>query len=419
MGILNEVKRLPLMPGVYLFKDGRGTILYAGKATKLRSRVLSYFRNGARLGPWKEQLVREVKKIDFEETKTAIAALLREAEYIKKYQPKYNVVLKDDKDYVYIGITQEQPPRIFTTHQREKSAEYFGPFTDALAAREVVRVAQKIFVLHRLRAASLDEYHEAVQEIRLFLRGETKKLYKKIKMAMESATKQKDFERAAVLRDRLFRFQKIWQTEKQRDLLKAEPEERGSRAVEELNVILAQAGIHTKRLRNSPQPPLTLRGGEHEGRFFRIEGYDLSNVQGKFAVGSMVVFLDGRPAKSEYRKFKIKTVRGANDVAMMYEILRRRFWHLKDWDVPDLIVLDGGKGQMTFGLKAQKDADVDLPMIGLAKREEQIVLPNGKLLKLPRNSAALQLLQAVRDEAHRFAREYYRVLHRRTMTHNT
>lgn len=582
-----KAKNLPELPGVYLFKDERGQILYVGKAASLRDRVRSYFQETG-LAARTRAMVNQARDLEFITTASAVEALILESNLIKKHRPRFNIRLRDDKHYPYLKVTlADQWPRVLIARtMRRDGARYFGPYTRAGAVHETLRLLRRIFPYRTCSDQTLrhiprpclnyhikrclgpchghvtqEEYRAMIDELCLFLEGRRSQVVKKLREKMEEAAEALEFERAAEYRDKLKAIEEV--TEKQKII---------SAGMEDQDVLgLARAGgtamidlfyVREGKVVGRDQFPLQgatdLPEGEILAAFLKqfyqeasfippeillpvpveeapeieawlsekkgrrvslkvprrgeraqlvemanknallaleqekpvaereaelaeealadlqrelglaappryLEGYDISNLQGQQAVGSMVVFSDGQPLKEAYRKFRIKTVPGADDFAMMAEVITRRFRrglleqsaarHMRENDrpgpdegeerspestsaseatrrrersgpaergtsallsgfarFPDLIVIDGGKGQLNAARAALQALGLDdLPIIGLAKREEEIFLPDRPdPLILPRDSRALFLLQRLRDEAHRFAVGYHR-----------
>jgi excinuclease ABC subunit C len=453
---LTGVKKLniPTTPGSYQYYDKAGKIIYIGKAANLRSRVLSYWRPSADHTPAKEKMVTEIAKIKWLETDTEIEALLLEANLVKKYQPEYNVLLRDDKRYSYIKVsTEEKWPRVFVTREIEKSGRYFGPFTSTGAARETVKILRKIWpfyiypysentksVSSRMNRymgiyeypADNGEYRKSIDEIIKFLEGKKKSVEKNIELRI------KNYE---------LRAKKETDENKQHDLIEKIHQEKFRQ--QNLKQVLAHANllsvgekyaadvIELAKTLSLPKAPE------------RIEGYDIYNTFGQESVGSMVVFKGGEPDKSQYRKFKIKNNviarspevsgrrsnptdgnineiassrglgtrndKGGGDTGMLREILERRFHN--DWPLPDLMIIDGGKGQLNACLSILKKLKLEIPIIAISKGEglrsahapDKIFFPGARTpLQLPLASPALHIIKRVRDEAHRFAITFHR-----------
>ena len=395
-----KYKNLPETPGVYLFKDGKGNLLYVGKAGNLRRRVSSYF-----LRPHDyriQKLASEIKKIEYKKTDTAIEALILEAELIKKRMPVYNIREKDGKSFLFVEIVKEMFPRVLLVRGKEKiKGRRFGPFTSATQAREALKIIRRIFPFstHPVRdhdtvakrqpgsngtgvkpcfdyqiglcpgtcigAISRLEYLKNIKNLELFFEGKKKKIVGNLKKDMITASRMMEYEKADRIKCQLFALQHI-----QDVALINEP------------VI----GNWKLEIKNS-----------------HIEGYDISNISGKFAVGSMVVFKNNEPDKNEYRKFKIKTVFGPDDTGMIKEVLTRRFRN--SWPKPDLILIDGGQGQVSAAREILRKFKLEIPLVGLAKGLER--KRNDIIGKIP-EFTDLKTLIRVRDEAHRFAIAYHK-----------
>lgn len=389
--------KLPPSPGVYLMKDGAGRVLYVGKAANLKRRVSSYFMRAHDVRI--ERLVSEIRRVDFEVTGTAIEALVREAELIKKLSPPYNVREKDDKSFLFIVITREKFPRVLLVRGKNASAgTKYGPFTSASNVREAMRILRRIFPwsdhdvsgfkfqVSRAKpcfnyqlelcpgtcigVADAEEYRKTIGHLKLFLGGKRKRLVTELTREMKAASKAQNYERAEQLKRRLFALQHIQ------------------------DVALINDDVSGIKYQVS---------GE---RSVRIEGYDISNISGTSAVGSMVVFVNDRSVKDDYRKFAIRTVEGANDVAMLAEVLTRRLRH-REWPMPDLILVDGGAPQVSAARRVLRSMRQTIPIIGIAKGPER--KRNDVIGIVPRGIRKETLIR-VRDEAHRFAIRYHRSL---------
>ncbi|MFA5839654.1 MAG: excinuclease ABC subunit UvrC [Candidatus Margulisiibacteriota bacterium] len=406
----DKIKSLPETAGVYLFKNQNGDIIYVGKAKSLRKRVFSYFKKGNDLKT--AILLTRLYDLDWILTASEMDALILENKLIKKYQPRYNIVLKDDKTYPYIKITiKEEWPRVFMVRRKESDgARYFGPYRGGMV-KTILGLIKKTYPVRWCKEVTLKPrtqpclfgrigscaapclqqishaaYRQLIQSIILLLEGKSDKAIVKLNDEMKKAAQEQNYERAGMLRDRVEQLEK---------LLEAKDLERpaGGQRVSVLNDLQKALGL-------SKIP-------------MRIEAFDVSNIQGSNMVGSMVVFQGGIPLKRDYRRFNLKTVGpDPNDAAAIYEIVKRRYSNslTKKLPWPDLILIDGGKPQLGAALKALSVANrLDLPLISLAKREEEIFMPNKRnSLVLEKHSAALMLLQRIRDEAHRFAITFHR-----------
>jgi excinuclease ABC subunit C len=549
------LKTIPTKPGVYLHKNAQGKVIYVGKAVNLRSRVRSYFHKSAQNNAKTRRLVHEIDDIEFIVAESELEALLLENTLIKKYQPRYNVRLKDDKRYPYIKVHWQDPfPKVTTTRRLlNDGARYYGPYTAAWAAYQTLDVVRKIFpyltctrtitgnderaclYYHIGRCAApcigvvnQAEYRQIIDDLGSFLGGQTEPVIADLQRRMEEAAENLDFERAAQIRDQIKAIDQIVEKQKVvnastidedviafarteadacvqiffirsgklvgrdyfvlegtadednaeimtsflkqfydqatnippqillpqdvdelmiiRDWLKSKRganvmmkvprrgkqkellEMAAQNAVETLHHLRAQWAVDESKQTEGlaelqqaldlPEAPL------------RIECYDISTLQGTHTVGSMVVFAKGVPRKSDYRRFKIRTVQGQDDYASMQEMLRRRFKRMSDenygehaqpaksgensWAlIPNLVIIDGGKGQLNAALEVLDEFELRdaVPIVGLAKREEEIFLPEqSEPVVLPRKSQGLFLVQRVRDEAHRFGVTYHRKL---------
>jgi excinuclease ABC subunit C len=405
MDLKAKVKSLPALPGVYMMKDRDGVVLYVGKAGNLRKRVSSYFYPNRRMNERIDRLVSLIEDVEYMVTSTEAEALIYENSLIKQLEPKYNVALRDDKSYPMLKLTvNEKFPRIFITRRKQDDgAIYYGPYANAKLLKEAILILRQIFPLRTCAKmpknvclnyhikqcvapcagkVTDEEYAGIVLELKLFLEGKRTELLKLLTQKMTAASRKEEFEQAAHLRARIEALSTIGH-----DSVSYKP----LGQIEELRTVL---GI---------EKPLEI-----------IEGFDVSNIMGKEAVGSMVHFFKGRPKKNEYRKFKISTVSGVDDYAMMREIVGRRYSRLlqEKKAMPDLILIDGGKGHLAAAVgELEKLGLSGIPTIGIAKEFEHIFVKDKKdPLILPKESKALDLLQRVRDEAHRFAISYHRVL---------
>lgn len=385
-------KHLPESPGVYIFRDARGRALYVGKAANIRRRVKSYFQKSQ--DNKIEKLLAETKKIDYEKTDTAIEALILEAELIKKLKPPFNSREKDDKSFLYVDITKDEFPQVILSRGRaappKNLDKRYGPFTTASHIREALRIIRRIFpfsihekekvgVMKRpcfdyeiglcpgtcIGSADRREYLKDIKNIKLLFEGKKKRILASLEKEMKEASAKLDFERAEKLKRRIFALKHI-----------------------------ADIALITDERRAMPETGEGMR---------RIEGYDISNISGASAVGSMVVFTGGVPDKDEYRKFRIRTVAGANDVAMLTEMLFRRLDN--QWRLPDLILVDGGRGQVNAMLRVLKSRSLKIPVVGIAKGPTR--KKNEVVGEIPSWTSLDELIR-VRDEAHRFAIGYHK-----------
>ena len=422
-----KVKTFPTTPGVYLMKDAQGRVIYVGKAVNLRSRAGSYFNAQAAVDRRTADLVTEIADLDYVETDSEVDAVLLEARLIKDVQPRFNQELKDDKTFPYLQITtSEDFPRVeFTRTPAAKGVKLYGPFTSAGQLRGTIAVLQKVF---KFRTCTLDieegdekwrwfrpcllasinqctapcnlriskeEYKDDVRRLRMFLDGKKAKLLKDLKKQMEAASKELKFEQAARIRDEIKALESL--------NLRGNLEEH---VQPEVFYIDPKKGL--KGLKQ-------IFGLEEQPRV--IEGIDIAHLQGGETVASLVQFIDGLPFKHGYKRYKIRTVAGVDDFASMREVVSRRFRRLQAEGerFPDVLLIDGGKGQLSSVMQAFRAIDVAPPFtLSLAKREEEVFLPGQQEPKrLTRHSYALRLLQYVRDEAHRFAQAYHHTLRRK------
>lgn len=533
-----KVPHLPESPGVYLWKDAAGTVLYVGKAKRLRARVRSYFASDHRESLKTRALVSRIADLETLVVPTEAHALVLEANLIKEYRPKFNIALRDDKSYPYIKVTVQEPfPRVWVTRRLEDDgARYFGPYTDVGAMRRALNVVRRLFTVRSCsydmprempERACLDhaigrckapciglqseaDYQQMIHELVAFLEGRTSDVVRRVRERMEQAAADLDFERAAELRDALKHLQQmeeptvVVQVEggdrdvvgyardgddacvallrirggrllarehrylenidgdpdaevlaaylartylvaeeradellvpfdfDDRELLEqslgrtrvAVPQRGTRRELVDLAQQNARHLLEESKLASSETGERAVDPVYELGRVLEVQRlprsfvcFDISTAQGTDTVGSCVWFENGRPKRAEYRKFRVKTVEGTDDFASMNEVVTRYFSRrMADGrPLPDLVVVDGGKGQLNAAHAALRALALDaLPLISLAKREEEIfILGRSESLRLPRRSPALRMLQRARDEAHRFAITYNRK--RRTM----
>jgi len=538
----SKLAHLPDQPGVYLFKDKAGDVLYIGKAAVLADRVRSYFLKSADHSPKTSLLVSQIADLETMVTRSELEALILESNLVKRHKPRFNVVLRDDKQYPYLRLpVKENFPRLSIVRRvRKDGALYYGPYTPAGALRETLKVIKRVFPLatctidingkaerpciefeiKRCMAPctgnqSQEDYHQIVRQVRQFLEGHDRELLDELRARMEAAAEHEEFEEAARLRDRIFKIERT--LERQRITQTASVDQdvigiaRQGSAVD-LQLLFVRGGLLIGRkdffwpqsadatdeelvrsaveqfYNKEGQPPRELlipvdipdadllarwlsskrgetvrvlapeRGTKHQLLLLaeenaaaalddhvrneeldrqasedlqrllrlktaprRIEGFDISNTMGDQSVASMVVWEDGRMNKSDYRRFKINTVKGANDFASIYEVVTRRYGAMEDLARPDLVLIDGGLGQLASAIAALKEVgQSDLAIIGLAKakgeKDERIFLPGRKNpIVLRANAPATHLLQRIRDEAHRFAITFHRKLRGKTL----
>ena len=531
MDLQEKIRSLPDDPGVYLFKDEHGEVLYIGKAVSLRKRVQSYFTDrdfgydGERLG----SMIGQIADVEFLLTRNELEALVLESNLIKERRPRYNIVLRDDKHYPFIRLNLKDPFPALQVSRRIKGdgALYFGPYVPAGTMWGLLALINRTFPLRTCRSiagrslcleyrmgrclgpceglVTREGYAEIVQKVRLLLEGKDQELIRELEQQMSEAAGRLEYERAATMRDRIASLRQATQNQRvisargedqdvfglaqegsevqvqllvvrggrligrdsfvfdgvaagggagvlgsliaqyylgarqipktiltshlpaEADLLAAMLSSRAGRQVEirvpergakaqllemavgNAEAMLAQSltsSAARERAMEEVQAALRLPRAPR-----RIECTDISNISGVLAVGSLVTFVDGQPSRRDYKRFRIQTVPGADDYAMQHEVLARRFAK-KDWPLPDLLLIDGGRGQLNIGVITAKEAGLpDLPLASLAKEEELVFRPGRtEPIRLPDGSRAKHLLQQVRDETHRFALTYHRSL---------
>ncbi|MBQ7544765.1 MAG: excinuclease ABC subunit UvrC [Synergistaceae bacterium] len=403
------LKTLPQKPGVYLMRDIDGKVIYVGKAIKLKRRVSSYFRHhaSARLN----KLVELIEDISIIRTETEAEALIVEAKLIRRYSPFFNVELKMSDKYPYIRITNEDFPRLeITRHKNNDGSLYLGPFVDAGNIRNLMRLAERYFPLRVCRQTikpdtsrrpcveyslgrsmgacaglcSQSDYRERVADIVLLFEGKQAELVERLRKRMDEAAKKQEFEKAARYRDTI---RAIWRLTRQK-VSSALQEDLDNETWQVLNRLQELLGLEILP--------------------WRIDAFDISHTAGHDTYGCCVVFEQGRPNKSLYRRFKIRSIEDGeiNDFESMYETVKRRYRHVLDESepAPQLAVIDGGTGQLDYALRALEELGYSLPLVALAEREEILFLPGrAEPLRLGRDDEALQLLQRLRDEVHRYA----------------
>ena len=422
--IREKLKTLPDKPGCYLMRDKNGKIIYIGKARSLRKRVRSYFRDSTlrRSEPKLRSLVQHIDDLDIIVVHNEAAAILTEGKLIKSYRPQYNISLKDDKRFLMLRAHPKStfPKFTLVRIKRDDNALYFGPYASSNAARTTLDFIEKHFGLRKCTPRTPDAethkhcindivrfcsapcinkitpeaYRHHFEEACAFLRGQRPALLKELHQQMQEASKKMQYERAAGLRDTFFMLQKAI---RQHASVAATPQikkESALRGIQQLQKEL-----------NLPEIPRV------------IEAFDISNISGTYAVASMVCAVDGIPQNNRYRHFRIKTVTGSDDPAMIAEAVRRRInGLLKEKEpLPNLMLLDGGITQLRAARQVLDELGCpQLPTAGLAKRYEEIVCDDGREpLQLELNSDALKVLRRLRDEAHRFAITYHRKLRNR------
>jgi len=431
--IRETIKGFPTGPGLYFMKGRNEKVLYIGKAKNLRSRAASYFQPSANIaesrGPKIVEMLGKVETVDYYETANEVDAVLAEARLIKDIRPPYNTDLSDGKTFPYLEITTSDDfPGVYVTRKpRAKGRRLFGPFTSAKDLRQTVVLLQKIL---KFRTCKLDiskedakrrffrpcllysikqctapcadkvkqkEYKQQIRDLTKFLRSKRSVILKGLREQMKEASDAMKYEKAAMYRDRIRLIERLDRRgtpdeHVQPEVFMTEPAE----AIEKLSKLLGAT------------EPIRI-----------IEGIDVANIAGQESVGSLVKFIDGKPFKNGYRRFKIKTVEGIDDYAMIAEVVRRRYkYAMKGEELwPDLILIDGGKGHLNAAEQALREMEAPAVKIAsIAKREEEIYLQDkDEPLRLGRHSAALKLLQYVRDEAHRFAQHYFHILRKKKL----
>lgn len=442
ISLAEKVKNLPHRPGVYLFKDVTGEIIYIGKAKDLLNRVGSYFHLNLDIHTKTVALVSRINDLDFIESGSEFEALVLEAELIKKYHPKYNIIQKDDKSYLYVVIKEEKLlvdgkhiklPKILTQRKTELSAKdiVFGPYPDGASAKFIIKTLRKIFPfrdcstnkfktyqrrkkpclygqLKICPAPCIDStsdnlklYTKNIFNIKRILKGGSSPLVTAFEKEMKHYSALKNYERAAELRDVLKKFEYV------RTRIRL-PEKyiENPTLIDDLGEIALFEIAKIMRL--------------DRANLNRIECYDISNISGKFAVGAMVVSEGGKINKKEYKKFKIKFKNTPDDFMMMTEVLSRRFSHLstantkvQKWIDPTLIIIDGGKGQVSVIHELMSRLEISIPLVGLAKKDEILIVKTGdsfEEVKIAKDNKGLQHIIALRDEAHRFGKKYHHEL---------
>lgn len=402
---------------MYQFLDSKGEILYVGKAKDLRNRVSSYFLQEKSLTGKTALLVNQIRKIRVILVESELESLLLEAALIKKYTPKYNIRLVDGKSYPLIAITIKEPyPAVLTARRTDnKKALYFGPYPSSGAMYMVLKLLRRIFpfqsVVNHPKKYCLYHHLGLCPCPPMFTTEEEKKAYKKTLRHIIGFLEGKS---KSVVRD----------LEKERDVYaKNEQFEKAQTVQQQLNAIAKVTEPFVKPFEYVTNPHLRSDTREKEMQSLRellskhgmtislpqrIECFDNSNIQGTNPVASMVVATNGEIDKSQYRKFKIRSVRGPNDFASMEEVFTRRLKHQTDWPLPQLFIVDGGKGQVSAAKKILTKYEISIPLIGLAKREETIITSDLEEIKIPKSSPALQLIMRLRDEAHRFAITFHK-----------
>lgn len=394
----------PDSPGVYLIKDKAGKIIYIGKAKSLKKRLGSYLGGG--LQAKTAAMISNALDIECRLTQTEGLALLLEAALIHKYEPRYNVALRDDKSFPFVKITDEEFPAVCMTRKVETdTGRYFGPYTNAKLLRQALKVVRKYFpyrsckkmprspcIYYRIGLSPAPcagkinkaEYARTIKSISLILEGKSENLIKKLTKEMRMKARQRKFEEAAALRDKILSLSSLG-----------------------AEYHIPQAALSDlKELLGLKRLPM------------RIEGFDVSNIYGKEACASMVSFYDARPDKDNYRRFRIRAVKGIDDYAMIREAVARRYSRLikEGLPLPDLILIDGGRAHLLAGQRELMKLGLKAPLVSIAKEEENIyTTARIKPLRLSHDTPALNLIRRVRNEAHRFALSYHHILRRKML----
>jgi len=443
--LTEKLKDLPKQPGVYFHKDASGEIIYVGKAAKLNNRVRQYFQKSRARDPKTEALVTEIVDTDWMVVDSEIEALFLEAEMVRRYMPRYNILLRDDKSMVYVRVDYDSDYPTVTTTRRplDDGAKYFGPYLSAFTVRQALKVLRRIFPFATNRTpgqkraslyyhigldpglesgkTSLEDYRANLRRLMAVVEGKKLTIERELEKDMKQKAKEQDFEGAAKARNQLFSLQRLSKQVifSDKEFLDISKDHALSELVELLSLVRYPA---------------------------RIEGYDISHMQGSDVVASMVVFSNGVSNKGEYRKFKTRKDQN-NDFYNMNETIKRRLSdkNRKAWGLPDLVLIDGGKGQLDAAIQARDEMGLErLAFIGLAKREEQIVIRKGNakagsgvvlnektlhklggfvsesedfsLVNIPHSTNLIKLLQRIRDESHRFAVSYHSSLKQKRQT---
>ena len=415
---------MPSKPGAYIFKDENNVIIYVGKAKDLKKRVSSYFLKSRILDSKTIQLVSKIKTIDHIVVNSEIEAFLLEASLIKKHHPFYNIKFLDDKSYPYVKISVNKIPYISISRNKkiDLNAKYFGPYPEVTPLKAVLKLLRKIFPYqatanHSKRKClyyhlglcpcvqavpeNLLEYKRNIRNISLFFDGDKEKLLKNLLSDQKICIKNEEFEKAGIIQNQIDAIHRITREEFNPFLYIEKPDsyyERLQNETKSLKKILSDRGVSVDDL-------------------YRIECYDISNLSGTNATASMAVFINGDSSKKDYKRFKIRTKHTPDDFHMLKEVVARRLKH-PEWGIPNLMVIDGGKGQVSSVLEILLASEYKIPVIGLAKKEETIIVPKITKsysiifdeIKLQKSEPGINLLRTIRNEAHRFAITYHKLL---------
>ena len=402
-----RIADLPDAPGVYIFKDNKGAIIYIGKAKSLKKRVGSYFVRY--LDAKTQAMVAKIADFEYKLTPTEAQAQILEAALVKGKQPQYNIDLKDDKSFPLIRITDEDFPVVSICRRKKPKAKdtalYFGPYTNAQLLRQALKVMRKIFgfrsckifpkkacLYGRIKLCpqpcigkiSSAQYKEIIKNIELFLDSRYEELINHLSLKMKKLAENKMFEEATSIRDQLNALGSI---------------AKGPSAASSINEL--EDLQHLLKLDKLP---------------LRIEAFDISNISGKEATGSLVSFYKGRTDKNNYRRFRIKTVEGIDDYKMLAEVIQRRYRRLlaENYPLPDLVLIDGGRSHLSAADKEIKKLGIKIPLVSIAKDRENLYIKDTRSpLKLNSDTPGLNLIRRMRDEAHRFALAYHHLLRRK------
>ncbi|MBM3206460.1 MAG: hypothetical protein FJZ43_02475 [Candidatus Staskawiczbacteria bacterium] len=409
---VKNLDKLPKTAGVYFFY-AKKDLIYIGKAINIKDRVKNHFHQPS----YRDNLfIDKVTKIDFIETNSEIEALVLEANLIKKHLPKFNVVWRDDKNYFYVAIDHNQNgiPYVFITHQIHKSktlhikSSAIGPFVEGNAIKKVLKFLRKVFPFYTSKNhpkqkctwchldlcpgpnPDIKDYKNNLKKLSLILQGKRKSVLSSLKKEMHNLSKEKNFEEAGKIRDKIFALERVMEHTK----------------------VISNEITHAKWLKTQEELREIL---DFDSKISRIECYDISNIHGKNATGSMIVFEDGNPVKSQYKKFRIKMKNEPNDIAMLKEVLQRRFSH-EDWTLPEVILIDGGIAQLNIAINTINKPK-NVRVISIAKGKQELFI-EGKKNQIPLKELRQDVYNLVKhldDEAHRFAVTYHKSLRKKSL----
>ncbi len=442
-----DLDNLPDSPGVYLHKDKDGNIIYVGKAVSLRSRVRQYFQSSKNQDAKTRSLVKNIADTTTIQTKTEMEALILECNLIKKYMPKYNVLLRDDKTFPYIKITDEKWPRILKTRRIEKDgAKYFGPYTDVAVVNNIIELLNHVYTLKRcgwqnfptnhtpclnfhiqqcpgmcVGKADHETYLKAIGEVEQFLLGKDAPVLAFLTEKMNREAENLNFELAAAYRDYIGH---VHEMTKMAKIAKASKIAREAKAVENTKLLGDRQRKNRERIIAEEESLNKIFRNEQQRIYgWRIEAYDISNTNGVDSVGVMVVFQEGRPDRKEYRRFKIQTIEGPNDYGSLQEVLYRRMKRAKDGSsgfshLPNLILMDGGKAQVSVVEQVLKAMQIDIPVAGMVKDDKHRtrgLIYHNEEIDLQEHLFLKTYLGKIQEEVHRFAIDYHRGLRNKSM----